>query len=91
MNENNRSVEIARRNWQGIARIREIRPAMIMVGAALVVRVFGMLGDATTRESTGLVRAEAVMLVLFIVGVFIELARRNQQRQGTWASNRDKS
>ncbi len=54
-----------------------------MVGVALVVRVFGMLADGTVRESMGLVRAEAVMLAAFIVGVFIELGRRNQQRQMT--------
>jgi len=54
-----------------------------MVGVALVVRVFGMLADGTVRESMGLVRAEAIMLAAFIVGVFIELGRRSQQRQVT--------
>jgi hypothetical protein len=29
----------------------------------------------------GLVRAEAIMLVVFIVGVFIERGRRNQLKQ----------
>jgi hypothetical protein len=50
----------------------------LIMAVALVVRVFGMLTDGTVQESMGLVRAEAIMLVVFIVGVFIERGRRNQ-------------
>jgi len=54
--------------------------AMIMA-AALIVRVSGMLVDGSVRDNMGLVRAESVMLVVFIIGVFIERGRRNQIRQ----------
>src|SRR5437879_9006931 len=57
--------------------------ASTMVGVALVVRVFGMLADGTVRESMRLVRAEAAMLAVCILGVFIVLGRRNQHRQAT--------
>jgi hypothetical protein len=53
----------------------------LIMAVALVVRVFGMLTDGTVQESMGLVRAEAIMLVVFIVGVFIERGRRNQLKQ----------
>lgn len=56
--------------------------AMIMA-VALIVRVSGMFVDGSVRENLGLVRAESVMLVLFIIGVFIERGRRNQLRKAT--------
>jgi hypothetical protein len=56
--------------------------AMIMA-VALIVRVSGMLVDGSVRDNLGLVRAESVMLVLFIIGVFIERGRRNQLKQAT--------
>jgi hypothetical protein len=56
--------------------------AMIMA-VALVVRVSGMLVDGSVRENMGLVRAESLMLVLFIIGVFIERGRHNQLKQAT--------
>src|SRR5882724_856596 len=43
-----------------------------VMSAALVVRVFGMLADGTTRENMHLVTAETVFLALMLVGVFIE-------------------
>lgn len=52
-----------------------------IMAVALVVRVAGMLADGTVHESMGLVRAEAIMLVLFTAGIFIERGRRNQLRQ----------
>jgi hypothetical protein len=55
----------------------------IVVGVALIVRVFGMLVDGTVQESMGLVVNEAVMLLLFIAGVFIERGRRNKLKQAT--------
>ncbi len=52
-----------------------------MIGVALLVRIAGMFADGTVRESMGLVRAEAVMLVVFLIGIFIERGRRQQQRE----------
>jgi hypothetical protein len=54
---------------------------MTVIGVALVVRVFGMLADGSAQESMGLVRAESIMLVLFIADFFIERGRRNQISQ----------
>jgi len=54
-----------------------------VMGAALVVRVFGMLADGTTKENMHLVIAELVFLVLMIVGIFIERGRRQQIPQAT--------
>lgn len=48
----------------------------IMMGVALVVRVFGMEIDGTVRESMKLVGAEAFFLALTLFGVFIESRRR---------------
>jgi hypothetical protein len=56
--------------------------AMIMA-VALIVRLSGMHVDGSVRENMGLVRAESIMLVVFIVGVFIERGRRNQLQQAT--------
>lgn len=50
----------------------------IMVGVALIVRVFGMLTDGTVKESMGLVRAEAILLVMCFIGAAIELGRRRR-------------
>lgn len=49
-----------------------------VMSAALVVRVFGMLADGTTKENMHLVIAELVFLVLMLVGIFIERGRRQQ-------------
>ena len=53
----------------------------LIMAVALIVRVSGMHVDGSVRDNMGLVRAESVMLVLFIIGVFIERARRNQLKQ----------
>jgi hypothetical protein len=50
----------------------------LVMATALLVRVFGMLADGSVQQSIGLVRAEAIMLVLFTVAVFVERARRDQ-------------
>ena len=47
-----------------------------MIGAALVVRVFGMLADGTVAQSMKLVRAEIGLLVVMAAGIFLELGRR---------------
>ena len=47
-----------------------------MIGAALVVRVFGMLADGTVAQSMKLVRAEIGLLVVMAVGILLELGRR---------------
>jgi hypothetical protein len=49
-----------------------------VMSAALVVRVFGMLADGTTKQNMHLVVAELVFLALMLVGVFIERGRRQQ-------------
>ena len=54
--------------------------AMIMA-SALIVRVSGMLVDGSVRDNIGLVRAESVMIVVIIIGLFIERGRRNHIRQ----------
>jgi hypothetical protein len=51
----------------------------IVMACALCVRVFGMFTDGSVHESMGLVRAEGVMLVIFVASIFIERARRNLQ------------
>jgi hypothetical protein len=51
-----------------------------VMSAALVVRVFGMLADGTTRENMHLVIAELVSLVLMLVGVVLEMGRRRNLR-----------
>jgi len=53
----------------------------MITAVALIVRAFGMLVDGSVHENMGLVRAESLMLVLFIIGVFIERGRRNQLKQ----------
>ncbi|MGH9675751.1 MAG: hypothetical protein ACRD36_01500 [Candidatus Acidiferrum sp.] len=52
-----------------------------VLGAALVVRVFGMLADGTTQQNMHLVVAEIVMLALMLTGVFVELGKRRLQTQ----------
>jgi hypothetical protein len=42
-----------------------------------------MLVDSSVRDNMGLVRAESLMLVLFIIGVFIGRGRHNQLKQAT--------
>jgi len=51
-----------------------------VMSAALVVRVFGVLADGTTKANMHLVIAELVFLVLMLVGVFIEMGRRRNLR-----------
>ena len=51
---------------------------VIMLGVALIVRVVGMLIDGTVKESLGLVRAEAILLIVSFIGVAIELSRRRR-------------
>jgi membrane-anchored protein YejM (alkaline phosphatase superfamily) len=52
-----------------------------VMGAVLVVRVFGMLADGTIEENMHLVIAEVVFLVLMLVGMTIERGRRQQLEQ----------
>jgi hypothetical protein len=52
-----------------------------VMSAALVVRVFGMLADGTTKENMHLVVAELVFFVLMLAGILIERGRRQQVRQ----------
>jgi len=51
------------------------------MSAALVVRVFGMLADGTTKENMHLVVAELVFFVLMLAVILIESGRRQQVRQ----------
>ena len=44
----------------------------LIMAVALIVRVSGMRVDGSIRENLGLVRAESIMLVAFIIGLFIE-------------------
>jgi len=53
----------------------------LIMAVALIVRVSGMRVDGSIRENLGLVRAESIMLVVFIFGLFIERGRRNQLRK----------
>jgi Domain of unknown function (DUF4345) len=55
----------------------------IMMAVALVVRIFGIVVDGTLRESVGLIAAEGVLLLLSIIGVFIELRRRQPSPMAT--------
>jgi len=52
----------------------------IILGVALVVRIFGTMVDGTLRESVGLIGAEVVLLFLSLTGVLIE-SRRLQATQ----------
>lgn len=59
-----------------------------MIGAALVVRVFGMLADGTVAQNMKLVRAETGILAVMAAGILLELGRRraaglNAARQQT--------
>jgi hypothetical protein len=51
-----------------------------VMSAALVVRIFGMLADGTSKENLHLVVAEIVMLTLMLIGVALELGRRRNLR-----------
>ena len=51
----------------------------IMLGMALIVRVFGMLADGTVKESMALVRSEAILLIICGLGVALEFGRRRQR------------
>jgi hypothetical protein len=52
-----------------------------VMSAALVVRVFGMLADGTTRQNMRLVVAELVMLVLLSIGVVLEMGRQRRLQE----------
>lgn len=49
-----------------------------LVSVVLGVRVFGMLADGTVQESLHLVRAETILLVLFVAGLFLDAAKRRR-------------
>jgi hypothetical protein len=53
----------------------------LIMAFALVVRVFGMFADGSAHESMRLVRAKAIMPVVFLVGICVERGRRNQLKQ----------
>jgi len=50
-----------------------------MMGLVLGVRILGILVDGTARENMRLVGAEILLLVIMVIGVFLELARRREQ------------
>jgi hypothetical protein len=54
-----------------------------VMSVALVVRIFGMLADGTTKQNMHLVVAELIFLALMLVGVFIERRRRQQASEAT--------
>lgn len=56
-----------------------LRFVVMLVSVVLVVRVFGMLADGTVHESMRLVRAEIVLLGLFVVGLFFDFATRRRE------------
>jgi len=49
------------------------------MGLVLGVRILGILVDGTARENMRLVGAEILLLVIMVIGVFLELARRREQ------------
>ena len=53
----------------------------LLVVVVLIVRLFGMNIDGSVRENMKLVGIESVLLVVFIIGLFIERGRRNQLEQ----------
>lgn len=50
-----------------------------LVSVVLSVRVFGMVIDGTVHESMRLVRPEVTLLVLFVIGLFLDSARRRRE------------
>ena len=50
-----------------------------LVGVVLVVRIFAMMIDGTVHESIRLVRAEAILLVLFVISLFLDFAKRRHE------------
>lgn len=50
-----------------------------VIGAALVVRVLGMLVDNSAKENIHLVIPEVVLLVVCYIGVNVELRRRRRE------------
>jgi hypothetical protein len=53
----------------------------IMISVVLAVRVFGMTADSTVQENLKLVNAEAGLLAVTGLGLFVELSRRAHFRR----------
>jgi hypothetical protein len=47
----------------------------------LVVRIFGMMADASVRENMRLVDAEVILLIVMNLGIILELSRRAGNRK----------
>jgi hypothetical protein len=45
----------------------------------LIVRVFGMTIDGTVQENMRLVCAETILLVFFVIGIFLDTAKRRRE------------
>jgi hypothetical protein len=52
-----------------------------MISVVLIVRIFGIMVDGTTRENMRLVSAEVGLLILFMIGLLIEFGRRRIARE----------
>ena len=50
-----------------------------LVSVVLAVRVFGMVMDGTVHESMRLVRAEVILLAVFVIGLFVDSAQRRRE------------
>ena len=53
---------------------------LAVIGAATLARVQGIVLDGATPYNVGLLRPEITMLILSIVGIFLELRRRRAAR-----------
>ena len=50
-----------------------------VITTAIIVRIFGVIADGPTPQSTKLFIPEAVMLILAVAGMILERARRQDQ------------
>ena len=64
-------------SWQRVA--TGLGFVATLVSVVLAVRVFGMMVDGTVQESMRLVRAEIILLVLFVIGIFLDFAKRRRE------------
>ena len=58
-----------------------------MDAVLLVVRIFGMMADASVQENMRLVDAELILLIVMGVAIFLELSRRagiRKTQEGAW-------
>jgi cytochrome b561 len=59
----------------GSHRVTGLRFVAIVIGAVLLVRVFGIYRDGTLMESGKVLGAEAILMILSILGLFFERSR----------------